>query len=1193
MDVAQKKQEVLEDIARQPANVVFARVGICDTVQLADLLKAEFIPYLRGPANTAHSNTDSLHEVCTNLAKQRALLQGAAVGDILSFGIDDGTAATRADGTAPHNATGDLSFGKLEDSDYSNKTSFGYTVLHDLNEGGGIVTLSSTSNANTTIADDDGNDVKYFTDFSKYFLTRSRANGELVAIDENTTPYSTPTTAEPFLPANTINGEVYRGEATLPTANTDTRHDFSLIANTGAIGYAGANNDIAENKYVGNTFVVLALSNVSGTFIASEGITDLDANYATLKTQANTTTVVLDASDVKGTFSNGEILTTTTSNAVISSIQTTSNTISILTLTGSTFNTGSNTDINLGFSLSNTISLDTDAVSRSGNEVTVIANSHGINAGERVVVKGADDAFSEFNDTFIVTDATANTLKFTTSNSVSTTPTGDFVIVKNIVYGLTSNASAAVTKRTVNATANLVFQSANLSVGFPVGNTVTGGDSTATGFIDRRTVSGSWYQTKTNEVKTYYTASDTGTWDYDATNNPAGIESSANASLFWLKELEMVKINQLVSSTGSGNSFVSPKIILDIAIATSSNGSGGYDSKIDTKVPGVYFSYPIKTYEDQVHDGVTTIEAYANFANVVVAPEGLEINYDWKPLANSSVAATNYNSGTGTGDLHANGNVTTAAYLPVECTTLDKTEFNAHLTTYTSPPAGDDIYLSANSSVRSSGKKVGTSGAVYPSVNANPFYPAVAGTHKEIANVDNGITGTQPGSLTANDIYAGSYPHYEKGALEPPAATSDPHNDYRYIIQNDLKWVYATSPFAAPVGAATSTGQGQNYKTPIGGSGHQPTYDGYSKSSTGFGALIQSIEDEDATSHTADTTIPADSAVRSGTGSGGGVINSTPPTISSNTINVYAGTGTGGGNTITFTDYGSSYTEPANGTVDTWITSAKNGSKVTTTTVTHTTTDVSYTNVSNQAATYEKVTAGGGTTQNYTLNMAQDVLIANAANTTTFIAMVTALWHSSVDDTYGAAYEDPNEPSSPNLKTDAQFESDVDTMKSLYTDAKAYHDNVIATYHATNNPNGYRDGVAHTYGGDYAAFLAGIGTFKTAMRLRITEISNRIGYLNGKGGQASGVADGGTGTQPTSGTNPTNTVTTAGFGFLGTAFNGGSGYANTIYAHCNFLAGKKIKLLEKIMKAIEDVDELYKQIEGKRAEYYEYNASGE
>ena len=54
-------------------------------------------------------------------------------------------------------------------------------------------------------------------------------------------------------------------------------------------------------------------------------------------------------------------------------------------------------------------------------------------------------------------------------------------------------------------------------------------------------------------------------------------------------------------------------------------------------------------------------------------------------------------------------------------------------------------------------------------------------------------------------------------------------------------------------------------------------------------------------------------------------------------------------------------------------------------------------------------------------------------------------------------------------------------------------------------------------------------------------------------------------------------------------FNGGKGYANTIYSHCNFLAGKKINLLAKILKAIEDVQELYNQIRAKRAEYYEYN----
>ena len=148
MDVIQKKQEVLEELANQPLNIVYIRVDICNQVQLADLLKADFIPYLRGPANSGvrpsdsvQANTDSLHEVCVNLAKQRALLQGAAAAEnpatgILSFKIDDGTAATRSAGTATHNSTGILSFGKLEDSDYSNRTTFGYVTLHDLNEDG-------------------------------------------------------------------------------------------------------------------------------------------------------------------------------------------------------------------------------------------------------------------------------------------------------------------------------------------------------------------------------------------------------------------------------------------------------------------------------------------------------------------------------------------------------------------------------------------------------------------------------------------------------------------------------------------------------------------------------------------------------------------------------------------------------------------------------------------------------------------------------------------------------------------------------------------------------------------------------------------------------------------------------------------------------------------------------------------------
>ena len=131
MDVAQKRQEILERIAEAPATVVFARIDVLNEVQLTDLLKAEFTPFLRGKANTASSITDSLHEVCTNLAKQRALLQGASVGDVLSFDIDDGTPSTRAAGTAPHNATGSFSYPQFEDSSYSNKTTFGFIVLHN------------------------------------------------------------------------------------------------------------------------------------------------------------------------------------------------------------------------------------------------------------------------------------------------------------------------------------------------------------------------------------------------------------------------------------------------------------------------------------------------------------------------------------------------------------------------------------------------------------------------------------------------------------------------------------------------------------------------------------------------------------------------------------------------------------------------------------------------------------------------------------------------------------------------------------------------------------------------------------------------------------------------------------------------------------------------------------------------------
>ena len=733
MDIEQKKIEVKEDIARGPSNVIFARITICDEVQLADLMKAQFTPFLRGAANTSHSNSDALPDVCHKLAQQRALLHGAAVGSIMKFNFAPGTAYT---------SNGTLTLPVLEDGTQGSKTTFPFIVLQDINDSGEQITLSTTTNANTTIADNDGVSTKYFTDFSKYFLTRSRANGELISVDENNTPYGTPSAIEPFLPANTINGETYLGTPVEPTANSDVRYDYTMVANSEPIagGHIGAGYDLAEDHYTGNTYVWMEVSNVVGTFSTSEDLIDFANNTCTIKSSANTSTVFLETFDTKGTFVTGELLTDRATNAAIFSTQVGSNSEVNITLTGSTFDTGSNTDITLGFPLSNTITLDTDSISRSGSTVTVeTTEDHEILSGERIVLKGADDEFDEFNGVFEVEDITGNTLTFTTANTGSVIPTGNFSLVKNVVFGRTSNASAAVRARTVNATANIVFHSSNLDVGFAVGNTVSGVTSGATGSIDSRTKAGAWYKARDKQVKVFN--SGTGTWT---------IDTAANTGNYWIKELEPVRISNIIPASGTGSSTVSAKMILTKALATAGDASGGWDSTKNTKLPGTYLAYPLKTWEDQTHGGVVTLEAYDNFANVVIAPEGLEIDYaTWRPLGAG-------NDGT---DLNQDGTVDTAAHNAEECTTLDKAEFQSKLGPYNTALASpqDDVFRSSNPDLRSTAIKVGTSGAVYPYANANPFFPAVGGTHKPIANTSDGITGTQPGGLDANSIYAGAY----------------------------------------------------------------------------------------------------------------------------------------------------------------------------------------------------------------------------------------------------------------------------------------------------------------------------------------------------------------------------------------------------------------------------------------------------
>ena len=880
MDIEQKKTDLKEDIAGQPATLVLARIAICDEVQLSDLMKTQFTSYFRGSAGNVveeaaqlNSNTTvdlsstgvgkvmvgmtisgpgipasttvvavisdtritisnaatnstgnveltfghphTLHDVCINLAKQRALLEGANVGTIMKFNIA---------APATYTTNGTLTFPQFEDSTQGNKTTFPFITLHDFTDAGGQITLSTSSNANTTITNDDGTTTKYFTDFSKYFLTRSRANGELISVDENTSPYMSPSVPEPFLPPNTINGGAFLGAAAEPTANSDVRYEYSLVANSEPIagGHIGGGYDLAEDYYTGNTYVWMEMSNVVGTFTASEELLDFANNTSTIKSSANTSTVLLETFDTVGTFVTGELLTDRATNAAIFSTQVGSDTEVNITLTGSTFDTGANTDITLGFPISTTITLDTNSISRSGSTVTVeTTDEHGILSGERIVLKGADDIYDEFNGIFEVGDTTANTLTFTTTNSGSVNPTGNFSMVKGVVFGRTSNASGAVRVRTVNATANIVFQSDDLSVGFAIGNTVTGTTSGATGVIDSRTSTGDWYKVRDKEVKVFN--SGTGTWTIDAV---------ANTGEFWNKNFEPVRISTIVPTSGTGSSTVAAKMKLTKALATSGDTSGGYDSTMVTKLPGTYFAYPLKTWDAQVHSGVTTLEAFDNFANVVIAPEGLEVNFDWLPLGTG-------NDGT---NLNQNGTVQTAAHNPEEATTLDKTEFESKLGSYGSvaiqnaagnfPNAPDDVFLSSIPANRSSSKKVGTSGAVYPKANANPFFPSVGGTQKPIANTSDGITGTQPGGLDANSIYAGSYTEVQTGALDPPPQT-EPQTikmNNRYIIQNDLKWTYASNPFDANnsvngLGGGTSGTSASTYNAPQ-TTAYHPLFDG-------------------------------------------------------------------------------------------------------------------------------------------------------------------------------------------------------------------------------------------------------------------------------------------------------------------------------------------------------------------------------
>ena len=597
-------------------------------------------------------------------------------------------------------------------------------------------------------------------------------------------------------------------------------------------------------------------------------------------------------------------------------------------------------------------------------------------------------------------------------------------------------------------------------------------------------------------------------------------------------------------------------MVLTKALATSGDPTGGYDGTSPTKLPGTYLAYPLKTWEDQTHSGTVTLEAYDNFANIIIAPEGLEIDYDtWKPLGAG-------NDGT---DLNQNGTVQTAAHNAEECTTLNKSEFQGKLGPYntalTSP--ADDVFRSSNPDLRSSAKKTDatTAGNNYPSVNANPFFPSTGGTHKPIANTDSGITGRQPGGLDANAVFAGSYSEYSSGAV-------DPAGDYRFVIQNDQKWIYASNVYDAN-GSYSSLVE---YNRPAGVDSKDYMFNGSGKIAALIAASGETADNGKTSNASTVMTIPADDAVTCSTVShltsnSGGAETGTLYTIGavgshSNMVMITAQTCVGnagscsGGNS----DGTETYAQCGSGT---------NTGNWTWTSVQTSGTPVEFACFYNRVQ-YILTSNGGALTIGATTNMEPNFKI--------LYQLVLDLTSAA----YGASYVDPVQRTeagsySETGRSDASFKTVVETMKTRIEQLITSHNTERAAIISAMAGTG-----AHTINAGYKTVYDSMATymttFKNAVQYRISEISNRIGYVNGKDTAVGGVAVSGD-----------VTVGSAGAGFTGYSFNGGAGYANTIFSHANFLAGKKIKLFGKILAAISDVDTIYEQITAKRSEYYEYD----
>ena len=1222
-DIVKKKKEIKDQISDFGDGVVDARTEVLENVQLGEEMRTAMCWAVTSNNLPYHSEP---------LAKQRAVLQGKTFADPDLIKFTFANSGTGIWGSSSATVT----LPKMEDS---SNTSFGVQAFWE-EDGTTEIALSATSGTSQTI-----NSYAYSTYVGDYFFARSRTDGSLVDLNIDSDPYAGPTDDEPFIPANTINGETYVATADNPTANTDFRYDYFLLTNATSHGHAGGGKDIGETKYTGNTFVNLTLVDVDGEFQAGEILKDSDNATSNVKSYTNTTTIDVDLQSVNGTFTIGETVTHGTTNATINTLTTISNTSSIIG--ANTFLTGSNTSYDLGFISSNTVVLGDGAVTRTGNTATVqFANGHGVTSGEKVVIEGGDDGFEEFVGTFDVSDSNTTHFSYETSNSVSVTPTGGFKFIKGLVVGLTSNAAGAIISRTSNNSATVVIQNINATsntsdeVGFAVSNVVTGNTSSSTASISAREISGSWTNSYSNTVKTYDATN--GTWNYDAANNVNGIPTEANTGTFWLKEWEAVNVASYTAASSSVGSDVN-KIVLTKPLATASDVYGGYDATSRTFLPGLDSILILKTWADQTSGSTTFLEAYDNFAAINIVSEGLSKNSSWLPLGVG-------NNGT---DITITGSVSSAhasEKVTIANSSTWESELGPYRKTYSSV---DDIIKSANPEYRSLGSNTSysnTSAAddMYPKIENSPFYPSVGGTQKGWANTSDNIRGTQPQGYGDEDIYAGQFFQFEQGRKFKDDNDEHVIDDYtyRYGIWADQKWALGVDP-EETVTLPVSTGTG------VPGSGPTST-----QNQTGRKGPPANRFKEPFVENTSTLSSLYDAGPSFNSGTGGtftlntGTYPLTVPASSWPTSpKTFASTydnptefnsaqsphpdswsqigSSGSGQTITVYKLLSSFSVPA-GNIS-GSSSAVNYpnivvSKTYTATSTQTQTAVS---PSTSPATYEYTysyswTAGSDTYFPCTYNEIQkywrkDSGTPSGTSTDDNIAYLdsklTDLANNPVDDPFedglSAAGNAP-------IVTDSDFNNEVANLVANTSTAKTNHNQPAIMSSNSGNANGVPSVIVtnQLYTGDqeFDEYWEDLYTFlNTTVPGRIAEITARIGYLDkmppSSGGDSKltekSFANSSSGTQsfttltaPDSNfySNPAQTAEDGG-GWQGYAFkdtNGTGtvrygGYMSQVFAAANVMAGKKVGFVTKIIDGIDDIDSLYTQITKLRAQYYEYH----